>query len=180
MSMSGQDARGVVEGVVGAVAERYHREDVAAAIAAAVVARLEDGAYDVIAGVPELAERLTADLREVSGEDLLGVEYHAQATEPHQPPAPDGGQAGEVDNFGSSAPSGSTQHWAARRPALPRRRGARLWLHHARPGRQGPVRPPHRDHRQRLQVARGGREGRVRRRAGPEGAQRRQRAPDLS
>lgn len=43
MSIGLQDARGVLEGVVGAGAERYHREEVAAAIAAAGTARLEDG-----------------------------------------------------------------------------------------------------------------------------------------
>jgi hypothetical protein len=74
MSMGPRDARRIVEGVVGAVAERYHREEVAAAI----TARLKDGAYDAIAGGSDLAERLTADLRGVSGDDLLGVEYHAE------------------------------------------------------------------------------------------------------
>jgi hypothetical protein len=50
----------------------------------------------------------------------------------------------------------------------------------ARRRRQGPVRPPHRDHRKRLQVARGGREGRIRGGARPEGPERCQRAHDLS
>jgi hypothetical protein len=39
MSIGLQDARGVLEGVVGAGAEHYHREEVAAAIAAAGTAR---------------------------------------------------------------------------------------------------------------------------------------------
>jgi C-terminal processing protease CtpA/Prc len=77
-------ARALVERMLRLVAKRYVDADVAAAMQAALGARLARGAYDSLPDGPQLSQTLTTHLQEISRDAHLAVLYHpdAQPTDP--------------------------------------------------------------------------------------------------
>lgn len=67
--------RAIVDSVTAEFNKDYVFEDVAKEMERHLRKRLRDGAYDGMSTVPELATRLTEDLREVSGDRHISVRY---------------------------------------------------------------------------------------------------------
>jgi retinol-binding protein 3 len=68
----------VIESLVKRLNDAYVFPDVAAKMEQAVRARVAKGEYDQITSAKKFAEKLTADIREVSRDKHLGVRYSAQ------------------------------------------------------------------------------------------------------
>lgn len=75
----------VIDGAIAKLRERYVFEETAEAMAEALERRRRDGEYDAVTSGPELAELLTAHLREVSNDLHLRVNFSPVAN----PPRPD-------------------------------------------------------------------------------------------
>lgn len=68
----------LIDGVLAQLRDYYTFPEVAEAMAAAVRAKQAAGAYDAIPEGEAIAERLTADLREVSRDGHISIEYSAE------------------------------------------------------------------------------------------------------
>jgi len=82
----------VIDGAVAKLNEIYVFPQTAKKMAEAVQARLKSGAYDAITGADDFATTLTDDLRAVSHDKHLGVNFSPQAlpkTDPGANPTPD-------------------------------------------------------------------------------------------
>ena len=82
----------VVDGAVAKLTEFYVFPETAKKMAESVQARLKSGAYDTITGADDFANTLTDDLRAVSHDKHLGVNFSPQVLpkmEPGANPAPD-------------------------------------------------------------------------------------------
>jgi retinol-binding protein 3 len=78
VGLSPAERNAVVDASVEKLTQEYLYPEVAKQMARAIRARLAKGEYKAIATAPELADKLTADLREISHDKHLRIEYHAE------------------------------------------------------------------------------------------------------
>jgi hypothetical protein len=98
MAVDAAARKEVIENLLKRLGDTYVFPETAAKMERAVRDRLERGEYDKVTSAKQFAEKLTADLREVSRDKHLGVQYSARPI-PERPAGPREPTAEEREQF---------------------------------------------------------------------------------